>query len=267
MENTMTNPSSETYRTEWQAWRSGWEQWLAAPNGWLSAVAVHWLDSTPQRFDGTPGLWWQDGDTLMVDPDGTAMTFDGTEFTEARALRLAEGPDDQRVTAGDLEIGITYREGYHINTYDPDAPARKAFDGVPTFEPDPNWIITGRFEAFDADTALALGTVGWREHNYLSPGVVHFEHDGTPYELQIIVGGGHRTSVFADATSGDTTYPAGRSLNIPEPADDGTVTLDFNRALNLPCAFADFFPICPTPPSGNRYPFRIEAGEKTPAKK
>ena len=171
------------------------------------------------------------------------------------------------MTAGDLEIGITYREGYHINTYDPDAPARKAFDGVPTFEPDPNWIITGRFEAFDADTALALGTVGWREHNYLSPGVVHFEHDGTPYELQIIVGGGHRTSVFADATSGDTTYPAGRSLNVPEPADDGTVTLDFNRALNLPCAFAGFFPICPTPPSGNRYPFRIEAGEKTPAKK
>ncbi|MFF0789538.1 DUF1684 domain-containing protein [Streptomyces spiralis] len=46
----------------------------------------------------------------------------------------------------------------------------------------------------------------------------------------------------------------------------GTVTLDCNRAVNLPCAFGDHFPICPTPPAGNRYPFRVEAGEKAPAK-
>jgi uncharacterized protein (DUF1684 family) len=263
---TSTTSTYSTYGDEWKAWRTGWEQWLAGPHSWLSAVSVNWLDDTPQRFDGTPGLWWQDGDLLMVDPDGTTMTFEGTEFTAVRALQLAAGPDDQRVTAGDLEIGITYREGYHINTYDPSAPARSSFDGVPTYEPDPDWIITGRFEAFDTDQTLAVGTVGWREHDYLSPGVVHFEHDGTTYDLQVIVGGGHRTTVFADATSGDTTYPAGRSLDIPEPADDGTVTLDFNRALNLPCAFGDYFPICPVPPAGNHYPFRIEAGEKTLAK-
>ncbi|OLT06618.1 hypothetical protein BJF90_16315 [Pseudonocardia sp. CNS-004] len=58
--------------------------------------------------------------------------------------------------------------------------------------------------------------------------------------------------------------PGRAALDIPAPAEDGTVTLDFNRAVNLPCAFGDFFPICPTPPATNRYPFRIEAGEKTP---
>jgi uncharacterized protein (DUF1684 family) len=256
----------DAYRADWDAWRAGWEQWLAQPHGWLSAVAVNWLDDTPRRFDGTPGLWWQDGDQVMINPDGTTMAFDGTEFTEVRAFSLVGGPDDQRVTAGDLQIGITYREAYHIITYDPSAPARTAFHAVPTFEPNPDWIITGRFEAFDSDQSLALATVGWREHGYLSPGVVRFEHDGTPYELQVIASAGRHTTVFADATSGDTTYPAGRALDIPAPAADGTVTLDFNRAINLPCAFGDFFPICPTPPAGNRYPFRIEAGEKTPAK-
>jgi uncharacterized protein (DUF1684 family) len=94
--------------------------------------------------------------------------------------------------------------------------------------------------------------------------VVHFEHEGVPYELQVLVANGRRTTVFADATSGDTTYPAGRSLDVPAPDEDGTVTLDFNRAINLPCAYGDYFPICPTPPAGNRYPFRIEAGEKKP---
>jgi uncharacterized protein (DUF1684 family) len=260
----MTSSVSESYRTDWEAWRAGWEQWLGQPHSWLSAVAVNWLDETPRRFDGTPGLWWQDGDTLMVDPDGATMTFDGTEFTEARALNLAEGPDDQRVIAGDLEIGITYRGGYHINTYDPGAPARAAFDGVPTYAPNPGWIITGRFEPFGSDMSVALDTVGWRAHDYVTPGVVRFEHEGVPYELQVLVANGRRTTVFADATSGDTTYPAGRSLDVPAPEEDGTVTLDFNRAINLPCAYGDYFPICPTPPAGNRYPFRIEAGEKRP---
>jgi uncharacterized protein (DUF1684 family) len=113
-----------------------------------------------------------------------------------------------------------------------DTPRR--FDGTP-----------GRFEPFDTERSLALGTVGWREHGYLSPGVVRFEHDGTPYELQVIVSAGRHTTVFADATSGDTTYPAGRALDIPAPAEDGTVTLDFNRAVNLPCAFGDFLPDLP----------------------
>jgi uncharacterized protein len=94
--------------------------------------------------------------------------------------------------------------------------------------------------------------------------VVRFEHDGSSYELQVIASAGRHTTVFTDATSGDTTYPAGRALDIPAPAEDGTVTLDFNRAVNLPCAFGDCFPTCPTPPAGNRYPFRIEAGERHP---
>lgn len=133
----MTTSPSESYRSDWETWRAGWQQWLAQPHSWLSAVSVNWLDDTPRRFDGTPGLWWQDGDKVMIDPDSTAMSFDGTEFTTVQAFSLAEGPDDRRVTAGDIEIGITYREGYHIITYDPSAPDRKAFDGVPTYDPNP----------------------------------------------------------------------------------------------------------------------------------
>ncbi|MBE1876688.1 DUF1684 domain-containing protein, partial [Myceligenerans pegani] len=267
----MTHPVTDAtgrnvYEAEWRAWRAGWQQWLAQPHGWLAAVAVHWLDDTPRSYDGVPGRWWQSGETLMIDLDGATMTFEGAELAQVAALDLAEGPDDRRIAVGDLEIGITYRDGYHINVYDPAAPARAVFDGVPVHDPDPAWIVTGRFEAHDGERSLALDTVGWREHEYLSPGVVHFEHDGAAYRMQVIVAAGRYTTVFTDGTSGDTTYPAGRSLDVPAPAADGTVTLDFNRALNLPCAFADYFPICPTPPAGNRYPFRIEAGEKTPRK-
>ena len=68
--------------------------------------------------------------------------------------------------------------------------------------------------------------------------------------------------MFSDATSGTTTYPAGRQLYAPAPAADGTVVLDFNRTINLPCAYTDFT-TCPVPPPQNRLPFAIEAGEQT----
>ncbi|MBF6202400.1 DUF1684 domain-containing protein, partial [Nocardia cyriacigeorgica] len=69
---------------------------------------------------------------------------------------------------------------------------------------------------------------------------------------------------FTDATSGVTTYPAARSLAIGAVAADGTVTLDFNRAVNLPCAFTPYA-TCPVAPAENRLRVAIEAGEQDPA--
>jgi uncharacterized protein (DUF1684 family) len=69
--------------------------------------------------------------------------------------------------------------------------------------------------------------------------------------------------VFADATSGTTTYGAGRQLYAPAPAADGSVVLDFNRTTNLPCAYTDFT-TCPVPLPQNRLPVAIEAGEQLP---
>jgi uncharacterized protein (DUF1684 family) len=41
------------------------------------------------------------------------------------------------------------------------------------------------------------------------------------------------------------------------------VTLDFNRAANLPCAYTEFA-TCPLPPADNRLSIAVEAGEKLP---
>ena len=39
--------------------------------------------------------------------------------------------------------------------------------------------------------------------------------------------------------------------------------LDFNRAVNLPCAYTELA-TCPLPPAENRLPVAVEAGEKIP---
>ncbi|MFH8466882.1 DUF1684 domain-containing protein [Streptomyces sp. NPDC017991] len=47
------------------------------------------------------------------------------------------------------------------------------------------------------------------------------------------------------------------------PCARGRTTVDFNKALLPPCAFADHF-VCPFPPPGNTLGAEIAAGERNP---
>ena len=109
------------------------------------------------------------------------------------------------------------------------------------------------------------GPVKGIEHVYDSPGEVEFDFRDETFRLTAFGGKSSRslTILFTDATSGITTYAANRVLLVDPPDEDGAVALDFNRAVNLPCAFTDFA-TCPLPPAGNHLPIGIEAGEQTP---
>jgi uncharacterized protein len=127
-------------------------------------------------------------------------------------------------------------------------------------------VIRGRYRPFAEPTEVTVGSVvEGLEHVYATPGAVEFELDGQPLTLTAFNGyvPGSLHILFTDATSGVTTYPANRSLQVPAPAPDGTVILDFNRAANLPCAYTEFA-TCPLPPAGNRLPVAVEAGEQIP---
>ncbi|WP_329239986.1 DUF1684 domain-containing protein [Actinoallomurus sp. NBC_01490] len=261
---TTTNADNNArFVQEWREWRAGWERFLTAPFGWLAATASNWVDEEPRQYPDLPGLWWQEGKKLFVDPQGRTMSYEGESFTEVCGLDLSEAPDDVRITAGDVEIGVTYRDQYLVVTYDPQAPARNDFRGVPVYEPDPRFVLKGRFEPYEETKSVSLDSVGTDSHVYDSPGIVRFTYGDEEYALSLTSSVNGMAAVFTDATSGVTTYGACRSLLIPEPDEDGTVVLDFNRALNLPCAF-NYMPVCPVAPPENRLPFAIEAGEQTP---
>ena len=75
---------------------------------------------------------------------------------------------------------------------------------------------------------------------------------------------------FADATSGQETYGAGRYLlDTIKGADlgstlDGLTILDFNFAYNPSCAYSPRY-VCPLAPEANRLPKPVRAGERAPA--
>ncbi|HEX2196540.1 MAG TPA: DUF1684 domain-containing protein, partial [Actinomycetota bacterium] len=73
---------------------------------------------------------------------------------------------------------------------------------------------------------------------------------------------------FRDATSGASTYGAGRYLyDTIKGADlgteDGKLVLDFNFAYNPSCAYDPRW-ACPLAPPGNVLDVAVEAGERAP---
>ncbi|MDT8915063.1 DUF1684 domain-containing protein [Amycolatopsis sp. PS_44_ISF1] len=257
------------FAREWQDWKTQRETGLADPHGWLALVSLDWLEDAPREYAGLPGRWWQDENAAYVDPSGGELLHDGRPITAVHRFELVNSGAGTRVTAGDREIEIARRSGYLIRVHDPKAPVLQAFRGVPSYEPDPGWVVSTRFEPFGSPRPTTVGAVvEGLSHVYTAPGRVRFTRDGTEHTLTAFNGrNGGLTILFTDATSGVTTYAANRSLPVAAPSDSGTgsgtVTLDFNRAVNLPCAFTDFA-TCPLPPEGNRLPFAVEAGEKVP---
>jgi len=254
-----------TFTEEWQDWKTRREADLAEPHGWLALVSLDWLTDSPREYPGIPGRWWQDEEAAYVDPAGADLSYEGAPLTGVRRFELVNSGVGTRVLAGDVEIEVARRSGYLIRVHDPKAAVLREFRGVPAYDPDLAWVLTGRFEPFDEPRPTTVGAVvEGLSHVYTAPGIVRFSFDGKEYTLTAFNGRTTGLSIlFTDATSGVTTYAANRSLPVAQPAADGTVVLDFNRASNLPCAFTDFA-TCPLPPAGNHLPFAVEAGEKTP---
>jgi uncharacterized protein len=262
----------DAFVAEWTVWHRQQEARLADPHGFLAITSLHWLTGTPQRFADAPGAWSTGPDGVVVELDD-ADRDQPDELTVAGQVvggRHAFGPIAERASVnavwGDAVLEVARRCGYDIlRPRHPHNPLRLVFTGTPAYPPDPRWMVPGRYVPFDQPRPTTVGAaVEGLQHVYDAPGRVEFELDGQPLALTAFNGytPGDLTILFTDATSGVTTYAANRVLRVT-PTVDGSVTLDFNRAANLPCAYTDLA-TCPLPPAENRLPIAIEAGERIP---
>ena len=258
----MTVIDTGTFTHDWELWHAAHEAKRADQHGFLAITALHWLTEEPRRFGDAPGAWRTGPDGVTVDLDPGEELFVNGE----RAHHFGPIPERGGVFArsGDAVIEVARRGGNDIvRPRHPDNPTRTAYHGTPTYAPDPRWALTGVYLPYDESSDITVGSVvEGLQHVYSSPGEIVF---GDGYRLAAFNGAtpGSLHVLFTDATAGVTTYHACRSLVVDEPAPDGTVTLDFNRAVNLPCAYTGFA-TCPLPPAGNRLSIAVEAGEKMP---
>jgi uncharacterized protein len=265
---TTTLPDRDVFARAWADWHRKHEARLADPHGFLAVTALHWLTGTPQRFDGVPGAWstGPDGVEVVLDP-GEELTLDGVPLAGPYSFGVVPERGGVLATYGDTVLEIAKRGGHDIlRPRHPDNPLRARFRGTPAYEPDPRWVVPGRYVPFDEPRPTTVGAaVDGLLHVYDAPGRVEFELDEQPLALTACPGKepGSLMVLFTDATSGVTTYAAHRSLSLGVPDPDGSVTLDFTRAANLPCAYTDLA-TCPLPPAENRLPVAVEAGERIP---
>jgi uncharacterized protein (DUF1684 family) len=145
----------------------------------------------------------------------------------------------------------------------PLTPAQQAtFAGLHYFAPDATWRLSGHLEAAASIDTVHFVTSKRSLEAYLRVGQVHFDRQGHSYALTLYraVDSGRYFLPFTDATTGHSTYGAGRYLDL-DVGPDGAVALDFNRAYSPYCAYNDGW-VCPVAPAENHVSIAVQAGEQ-----
>ncbi len=259
-------------------WRADRVASLKGPDGWLNLAGLYWLKEGANSFGAAAG-------NDLVTPEGSAPPTLGVFVVEDGAVTFRAEPgvevlhgespvtevllvDDQEddptlLTHGALAWTVIRRmDRLGVRLRDYNHPAATSFAGIESYPADPDWEIEARFKASPEPRKIRVATVveglGWEP---TVPGTLEFEAHGQSLSLEAYRSKDEFFIVFADGTTGDTTYPAGRYLAADLPGPDGTTVLDFNRAYNPPCVFSEFA-TCPLATPRNRLPVAVEAGEK-----
>lgn len=244
------------------------EQVVQMPAGPLALVNTQWVGEQ-QSIWGVPGTWAPvpAGESGLI---VTASAADGIrvngELVDGSAVVRGKDADQPgSIDFDDHTTGTVIRgeDGqYALRVWDAQSEFIAEFASIDTFSYNPDWVVTGRFTPNPDGTTLGFSHIKDEgvTRELPVPGDIAVTLQGQEYRIAAFKDGKRLQLVFADATTGDDTYGVGRFLFIA-PNTDGTITLDFNYAVLPPCAFSYNFN-CPMPPKQNRFPFRIEAGEK-----
>lgn len=262
----MTDTATETPESQLATYHERRELSVVQPLGSLALVNTQWVDSE-QTIYGVPGRWAPNpGGGLTVTAEASdAIVVDGELVDGTVVVRGKDDPNPSAIVFSDTVTGfvIASSEGtYALRVWDSNSEDIQRFGGIDAYGYNPEWVITARFSENPAGTTLGFEHLkdDGQTREEVIPGEITFTKDGVDYNLAAFKAGRALQLVFADATNGDDTYSVGRFLFVA-PNPDGTITLDFNRAVLPPCAFSYNFN-CPLPPKQNRFGVRIEAGEK-----
>jgi uncharacterized protein (DUF1684 family) len=261
---TATTAAAEQY----DRFRARREESVRTPTGFLALVNTQWV-SEPQEIWGVPGRWapLREGESglLLTATAADGIEVDGALVDGEVVVRGKDDPNPGAIRFDGHTVGTVIRgeDGqYALRVWDAESEAIHEFDRIDAFPYNPDWIVTGTFTPNPKGTTLGFSHIKdeGATRELPVPGDIAVTIDGEEYRIAAFQDGRRLQLVFADATTGDDTYGVGRFLFLA-PNPDGTITLDFNYAVLPPCAFSYNFN-CPMPPKQNRFPFRIEAGEK-----
>jgi hypothetical protein len=265
---------AQAYENEIRHWRQDRLNELMAPDGWLGLAGLFWLEPgantfgraaesgivLPGEVPETLGTFYLKGDTVLMElTAGNTVKVNGLEVDSYPLSAQATAPV---VIYKHLSWTLIGRGGkFGIRLWDRNRPELQDTVHIESYPIDPAWRIAAQWVPDSTGHTVTYRNVVDMVLNMETEGRLRFQQDGQTYELTALDGGEEELFlIFADATTGETTYGGGRYLYTPRPDSTGMTYLDFNKAYNPPCAFTEFA-TCLLPPAENRLDLAITAGE------
>jgi uncharacterized protein (DUF1684 family) len=267
---------STSVTAETEAFRKQRGAEIGGPTGWIALVGLHWLTAGTQTIGRA-----KDNAVVLAassSPDrlgvltvtASSVSLQVAPGVDARvkgqpvtAVELRSGGPESGLTVGGMTMVVIRRSGrIGLRVWDSASEARTGFKGLQWLPVDAAWRFDARFVPHDPVPRMRILNVLGDTVEMSNPGYVSFTVGGQEIRLEALLESANAKELFfmfRDATSGKTTYGAGRYLYTELPKD-GRVIVDFNRAMNPPCAFTEFA-TCPLPPAANRLSIAITAGE------
>lgn len=267
--------TTRTAEERWARFREARNAALAEEHGWLSLTSFQWLGPEPAEVEQVPGLWsaTDDGASLTASAADGLIGLPGGHRVDGTITAVLD--DEESLlwvshggsTGRRIVVELARRAGrYAIRTRDAESPTATGFEEVPVFGYRPDLVVEARFEPYDEPREEHIRTA----HDEV-PGAttlvgdVVFSLPGDAREFRLGASqeeAGGLSITFHDSTNGSATADW-RKVATRRPRPDGTVIVDFNRAINYPSAFTPYG-TCPMPVDANRLEAAIEAGEKNP---
>lgn len=242
---------------------------------WLALSGLYWLEEGNNTFGSdasndiqldSPSVPAQAGVfqyrndlvTLKV-TEGVEMESNGSPV-KVKILRNDKDEHPDYLELGNLIILVIQRgQNCLIRVWDKNTPNRKSFTGLKHYPINPDYRVTARFVPYDPPRVMKIRDVIGEEYEVEFPGFAIFTLGGKECRLEAEKSDEGLFFNFYDPTNGNGSYPGGRFIAV-DPPTDRELVIDFNMAYNPPCAYTDYA-TCPLPPSQNRLPVRIPAGE------
>lgn len=270
-------PADPAYVQEIRQWQEARLASLKKPTGWLSLAGLFWLKEGDNTFGSG-------ADNNLVFPPGSAPEKIGRFVLENGEVMAYINPavevyydsipvNEMKVFAPNIKTPIILTHGslswfviqrgseIGVRLRDANNPAIAALEHIETYPINPQWRVSATLEPYDPPRKILIENILGMKTEEPCPGKLVFELGGQTHTLDAVAEGDELFIIFSDQTNGRETYGAGRYLYTTKPGADGTVVLDFNKAYNPPCAYTAFA-TCPLPPSQNRLPLAVTAGEK-----
>jgi uncharacterized protein (DUF1684 family) len=257
--------------------RADRETTLKRDDNWLTVAGLHFLNQGANRVGSDPsndivldypsvpkhiGVITVKGTSVHIRAaEGQTLLINDVSKTESELHGAFDDKPTDTLRFGPVSFFVHYSgPRLALRVRNQDSALRTGFHGLRWYEPNPAFRTVGTFTPYTETKVVQIPNILGDLEPFRATGTVTFTLAGTTHAMEAWLSGKRLWFVFRDRTSGRETYPSARFL-YTEPAVDGKVVIDFNYAQNPPCAYNPYT-TCPLPPSQNRLPMAIEAGEK-----